>query len=159
MADAGRMRLSLEPTIYSLITQIAEQEVNLITAAMNTGCFFQADETATITEIGMMFKASSNLPPPTYRSSLQSVDSSGVATGTVLGAGNWTAPPGGDPNPWRDVWVWIPITSTAVSRGQRLAIVIKSNGSLATKTQNHFDAVRLLAVPRVESEEPEKEAP
>ena len=58
---------------------------------------------------------------------------------------------------FREVKVEFACDASHPAVGQRLMVVLRANGSLALKTQNHFDAVRLRAEPKIVSEEPEQE--
>lgn len=90
---------------------------------------FQAREAATITRLGFRYGVRTGTPP-VYKISLQGVDGSGRADGTIKGGGSpcsKTFTPPADAT-WNSTWQWITAdNSFAVARGDFLAIVIKND--------------------------------
>ena len=97
---------------------------------------FQAPEAATITHLGFRYGTRTGTPP-TYRISLQGVNSSGRADGNVLASGTFTPPA---TTAWNGTWQWVALGATyGVVRGQFLAIVIDySSGTVDASNCSSF---------------------
>lgn len=99
---------------------------------------FQADADDTVTHLGFRYGARA-ATPPTYRISLQSLDTSGQPDGTVLGGGSPASatftPPAS--TAWDGTWQWVALAnSIAVTRGTFYAIVIDYSSGTVDGTNN-----------------------
>jgi hypothetical protein len=94
---------------------------------------FQPVEDVTITHLGFRYSQRVGTPP-TYRISLQAINSSGVPSGTVLGGGtpaSATFTPPADTT-WNGLWKWIALdNSYAATRGQWLCSCIEYSSGTA----------------------------
>lgn len=90
---------------------------------------FQAHDALTITRLAVYCQNPGAGTSPTYRVSLQSVNSSGEPSGTILGGGS---PASGTTTLTQDTWSWVSLSNSyACSRGQLLAVVIDySSGTI-----------------------------
>lgn len=101
----------------------------------------QLPEATTITAIGFLYGVRTGTPP-TYRASLQSVNTSGRASGTVLGGGSpasATFTPPADAT-WNGTYQWVTLTNGyAGARGEVLSIVLDySSGTVDGSNNSSF---------------------
>lgn len=102
---------------------------------------YQMPEAATITTVGFLYGFRTGTPP-TYRASIQSVNTSGRASGTILGGGTpasktFTPPANGS---WDGTWQEVTLdNSIALTRGQFVAVVIDySSGTVNGSNNGEF---------------------
>ncbi len=91
----------------------------------------QAPEAATITHLGFRYGVRTGTPVQ-HKISVQGIDASGLADGTILGgaspASGLFTPPAS--TAWNSLWQWIALdNSIALTRGQFIAIVIEPIGT------------------------------
>jgi hypothetical protein len=112
--------LTLPGTISTFTLDEATDQIEYI---------FQAQEAATLTRLGFRYGTRTGTPP-TYKISLQGVDGSGRADGTIKGGGtpaSATFTPPADTS-WNSTWQWITLDNAfTVARGDYLAVVILYN--------------------------------
>src|ERR1044072_4831794 len=99
---------------------------------------FQAEESATITRLGLRL-GTDTATTPTYQISLQGVTNAGIPDGTIKGATNSAKKTFDSASlGWADgSWNWLTLDETyTVSRGEFLAIVISYNSGTIDGTHN-----------------------
>lgn len=104
---------------------------------------FQAQAAATISRLGFRYTLRTGTPP-TYKISLEGVDGSGRADGTIKGGGtpaSATFTPPADTS-WNSTWQWINLdNSFVVARGDELAVRITwSSGTINGSNCSSFTA-------------------
>lgn len=146
MASAKKLELYFGPGTL----QSAPSATNFVLNANNDQMeyIFPADEAATLTRLGFRYGVRAGTPP-TFKISLQGVDTSGHPDGTIKGGGtpaSKTFTPPADTT-WNGTWRWLTLDNAYVcTRGEMLSIVIAydsgtidgSNNSSFTQTVAMF---------------------
>lgn len=133
---------AIEKAIWGLpynVTQNAAFVNGIIDASgERVAWVFQADADDTVTHLGFRYGARA-ATPPTYRISLQALNTSGEPDNTVLGGGtpaSATFTPPADAT-WDGTWQWIALdNSIAVTRGGFYAIVVDYSSGTIDGTNN-----------------------
>jgi hypothetical protein len=127
---------NLQHKIFShqVLTQIASANNHVVDASTEgVGWVFQPFNADPITHIGFRFGARTGTPP-TYQIELETVDGTGLPTGTDVGGVSPTlatfTPPAS--TAWDGTWQWIALTNSHTpTRGQVIAAVIRySSGTI-----------------------------
>lgn len=138
MADANLITIGM-PLRVNAISSFQGFALNQTTDKMEI--IFQAPEAATVTKLAFRY-ASRTGTPPTYKISLQGVDSSGNPDGTIKGGGtpaSKTFTPPADAT-WNNTWREQTLdNSYACARGEFLAFVIEySSGTVDGSNNSTF---------------------
>jgi hypothetical protein len=104
---------------------------------------FQAQQALVVSRLGFRYNLRAGTPP-TYKISLQGVDGSGRADGTIKGGGTPASatftPPAS--TAWDATWQWVNLDNTfTIARGDLLAVVIiYSSGTVDASNNSQFTA-------------------
>lgn len=114
-------------------TALSFTAVSLDASGKRIAQIFCAEADDTITHLGFRYGTRTGTPP-TYRISLQALDTSGNPDNTVLGGGSpasATFTPPADTT-WNNTWQWVALSNTiAITRGTVYAVVIDySSGTI-----------------------------
>lgn len=105
------------------------------------GIIWQAPEAATITHLGVRYGVRTGTPP-VHKISLQSLGTTGLPSGTILGGGSpasATFTPPADAT-WNGTWQWVALSNSyAAARGELFAVVIEySSGTVDGSNNSSF---------------------
>lgn len=127
---------------HQALQQLASATTHVVDAS-NEGIawVFQPFNTDAITHLGFRYGVRTGTPP-TYAGELETVDGTGLPTGTDVGGGSPTAvtftPPAS--TAWDGTWQWLTLTNPYTpTRGQILASVIRySSGTIDASNNSSF---------------------
>jgi hypothetical protein len=116
-------------------------DVQLDASGEKLAWVFCVPETATVTHAGFRYGARTGTPP-TYRIGLQTLDGTGLPSGTFLGGGtpaSATFTPPADAT-WDGTWRWVALdNSVAVTRGDLVCVVVGySSGTADGSNRSSF---------------------
>lgn len=127
---------------HQVMSQVASANNHVVDASTEgVGWVFQPFNADAITHIGFRYGARTGTPP-TFSVTLETVDGTGLPTGTDVGGGSATlatfTPPAS--TAWDGTWQWVALTNSYTpTRGQILAAVIRySSGTIDASNNSSF---------------------